>query len=79
MAVGLKFRAGCRQFFDELRGIVCQSEAERDNLDVSLEHYIISTGIAEVIRGSSIAGHVDGIFGCEFVEEPLPPYFSRQP
>ena len=74
----LKFRAGLPQFFDELRGIVSE-RAERDNLDVSLEHYIISTGIAEMIRGSSIAGHVDGIFGCEFVEEPLPPYFSRQP
>lgn len=74
----LKFRAGLPQFFDELRGIVSE-RAERDNLDVSLEHYIISTGLAEMIRGSSIAGHVDGIFGCEFVEEPLPPYFSRQP
>lgn len=74
----LKFRAGLPQFFDELRGIVSE-RAERDNLDVSLEHYIISTGLAEMIRGSSIAWHVDGIFGCEFVEEPLPPYFSRQP
>ena len=53
--------------------------ARKDGIDVSLEHYIISTGLAEMIRGSAIAAHVDGIFGCEFVEEPFPPYFSRQP
>ena len=31
-----------------------------------------------MIRGCGIAGHVDGIFACEFVECPLPPYFSQQ-
>jgi len=31
-----------------------------------------------MIRGSSIASHVDGIFGREFIEAPLPPNFSNQ-
>lgn len=73
----LKFRAGLPEFFDTLRNAVAE-RAARENLDISLEHYIISTGLAEMIRGSAIAPHVDGIFGCEFVEEPFPPYFSRQ-
>lgn len=46
--------------------------------DITLEHYVVSTGLAEMVRGSAIAPEVDGIYGCEFVEDPLPPYFSKQ-
>ncbi len=73
----LEFCDGAIEFLDTLRTIV-DSFAKERGIDISLEHYIISTGLAEMIRGSAIASHVDGIFGCEFVEEPLPPYFSRQ-
>lgn len=47
--------------------------------DIKLEHYIISTGLAEMIRGSEIYPHVDGVFGCEFLENPLPPGYLTQP
>ncbi len=73
----LEFCEGVIDFFDSLRSMV-DDIAKSRNADISLEHYIISTGLAEMIRGSAIADKVDGIFGCEFVEEPLPPYFSRQ-
>ena len=73
----LVFCDGLPNFFDELKSIV-EDNPEYNALDIKLEHYIISTGIAEMIRGSAIAEHVDGIFGCEFVEEPMPPYFSLQ-
>jgi hypothetical protein len=43
----------------------------------ALEHYIVSTGLAEMIRGSAIAPYVDGIWGCEFIENPLPARFPR--
>jgi phosphoserine phosphatase len=33
-----------------------------------IEFYIISGGIEEVIRGSKIANHVNGIWGCRFAE-----------
>ena len=46
--------------------------------NIKLEHYIISTGLAEMIKGSMIAPYVDGIFGCEFIEAPLPPNYSSQ-
>ena len=36
--------------------------------DISLEHYIVSTGFTRTIRGSAIAEHVDGVWGCEFIE-----------
>ena len=47
-------------------------------LDIDLEHYIVSTGLAEMIRGSAVAAHVDGIYGCEFIEQPLPPHYTEQ-
>lgn len=73
----LSFCPGLPDFFDELRNLVAENP-QYQALDIKLEHYIVSTGIAEMIRGSAIASHVDGIFGCEFVEEPMPPYFSLQ-
>ncbi len=74
----LAFCEGLPDFFDDLRRAVTE-DSRFEKLDISLEHYIVSTGLAEMIRGSAIAEHVDGIFGCEFLEEPMPPYFSRQP
>ena len=37
---------------------------------IQVEHYIISTGFAEVIRGSLLMPFVDGIWGCELLEAP---------
>jgi len=73
----LLFYPGLPDLFRELKKIV-RSNAEFIKHDVRLEHYIISTGLAEIIRGSEIAPHVDGIFGCEFIEDPLPPGFLHQ-
>lgn len=74
----IKFAKGVLQLFDELREIPLSEEKYR-KLDIKLEHYIVSTGLSEMIKGSAIASKVDGIFACEFIEEPLPPYFSTQP
>lgn len=73
----LEFYPGLPDFFQELKGIV-SSRPEFVKADIRLEHYVISTGLAQMIRGSAIAEHVDGIFGCEFIENPLPPRFLKQ-
>lgn len=73
----IKFCKGILDFLDELRTLPESDERYR-KLDIKLEHYIISTGLAEMIKGSAIAKKVDGIFACEFIEEPFPPYFSKQ-
>ena len=74
----LEFCAGLPEFFNELKNVVDENP-DYKALDIKLEHYIVSTGLAEMIRGSKIAEYVDDIFACEFVEEPMPPYFSQQP
>ncbi|MFP4165647.1 MAG: HAD family hydrolase [Opitutales bacterium] len=73
----LEFYPGLPDFFESLKAVT-DSRPEFRKHNIGLEHYIVSTGLAEMIRGSSIAGHVDGVFGCEFIEAPLPPYYSRQ-
>lgn len=73
----LEFYPGLPDFFDELKAIP-QEIPEYAKADIRLEHYVISTGLAEMVRGSVIADKVDGIFGCEFIENPLPPFYTKQ-
>jgi hypothetical protein len=73
----IEFSEGVLGFLDELRKVP-ESDESFCKLDIKLEHYIVSTGLAEMIRGSAVAEKVDGIFACEFIEEPFPPYFSKQ-
>lgn len=73
----IKFYPGLPQFFDRAKEFVAEKEIYRKH-EIQLEHYIVSTGLAEMIKGSDIARHVDGIWGCEFVENPLQPGFLRQ-
>lgn len=74
----LEFYPGLPGFFRELKNIPRENR-EFQKHDITVEHYIISTGLAEMIRGSAIAQEVDGIFGCEFIEEPFPPGYLSQP
>lgn len=73
----LTFCPGLPDFFHTLKAIP-HSRQEFRKHDITLEHYIISNGIAEMIRGSEIAPLVENIYGCEFVENPMPPGFEQQ-
>ena len=39
--------------------------------NICVEHYIVSTGFAEVIRGTSIMQYVKDIWGCELIEHTV--------
>ena len=73
----IRFYPGLPDFFKTAQGYVTEKEAYRKH-DIRLEHYIVSTGLAEMVRGSAIAPFVDGIWGCEFIENPLQPGFLQQ-
>jgi hypothetical protein len=66
----LTFYPGIPEIFSVLKGDVEGDERCRAN-GVSLEHYIVSSGNAETIRGSKVAPWVDGIFACEFLENEM--------
>ncbi len=73
----IQFYPGMPEFLDVSRGYV-REKPEYAKHEIQLEHYIVSTGLAEMIRGSQIAPKVDGVWGCEFVENPLQPGFLQQ-
>ncbi|MGB3979263.1 MAG: hypothetical protein WBK73_09740 [Tepidanaerobacteraceae bacterium] len=63
----LKFYKGIPEIFRILKDRI-ENNAEYKKFNITLEHYIVSTGLAEMIRGSSIMKYVDGVWGCEFIE-----------
>lgn len=73
----IEFYPGLPEFF-ELAKTYVREKPEYRKHEIQLEHYIVSTGLAEMVRGSIIAKHVDGIWGCEFIENPLQPGFLKQ-
>ncbi len=44
--------------------------------DLHLEHYVVSTGLAEMVRGSKVASRLSGVWASEFIEEPAQPGFD---
>ena len=73
----IKFYQGLPEFFDLTKKFV-REKPEYAKHEISVEHYIVSTGIAPMVRGSAIAKHVEGVWACEFVENPLQPGFLKQ-
>lgn len=73
----LSFYQGLPDFFQTLKNLVAKDPVYT-RYEIKLEHYIVSTGLAEMIRGSGIAPWVEDVYGCEFIESPLPPDFDHQ-
>jgi len=68
---------GLPEFFARSKEFVREKPEYRKH-ELQLEHYIVSTGLAEMIRGSAIAPYAEAIWGCEFIENPLQPGFLQQ-
>ncbi|MCC5840662.1 MAG: haloacid dehalogenase-like hydrolase [Opitutales bacterium] len=73
----LDFYQGLPEFFEILKSIPAR-DPRYARYEIKVEHYVISTGIAEMVRGSAIAPFVENVYGCEFIENPLPPHFEMQ-
>ena len=72
----LEFCKGLPELFQNLSSIPQQPQFI--DHDFKLEHYIISTGLSPMIKGSAIYPYVEDVFACEFIESPLPPNFKSQ-
>mgnify|MGYP006292641785 CR=1 FL=1 len=62
---------GVPELFDRLTALAGQGDFAEGDLHV--EHYVVSTGLAEMIRGSAVAERLAGIWASEFIETPAPP------
>jgi len=67
----IEFYPGVVELFERLGGVV--REGAFADLDLRVEHYVVSTGLAELIRGSKIAPLLAGIWASEFIETPAGP------
>lgn len=65
----LKFYPGIPDIFVATKDIIEANQVYK-NYDIKLEHYIVSTGIRNIIEGSSVREHVTAIWGCDFIEDP---------
>lgn len=62
----LKFFPGVADLFEATRALVDREPYK--TFDLKVEHSIVSTGLAEVIRGSLVAPWVESVWGCELLE-----------
>ncbi len=63
----LNFYKGLPEMFEQFRNGLLTPEQVANGITV--EHYIISSGMKVLIEGSRLASYVRAIFGCEFAEE----------
>ncbi|MDQ5979094.1 MAG: hypothetical protein QG602_2068 [Verrucomicrobiota bacterium] len=73
----IEFYPGLPKFFESSRAWV-KAKPEYAKHEIQLEHYVVSTGLAEMIRGSALAPYIDAVWACEFIENPLQPGFLKQ-
>ena len=68
----LIFYPGVIEIFKDLKTKISEN-ALYQQYGIHVEHYIVSTGLTAMIRGSAIKDYVEnnGIWGCEFIEEPI--------
>ncbi|MPZ53309.1 MAG: haloacid dehalogenase-like hydrolase [Acidimicrobiia bacterium] len=68
----LEFYEGIPAIFESLSKTV-ESDPRFAEHQIRIEHYVVSTGLRQMILGSRIAPHLTDVWGCEFVEEIAPP------
>ncbi|MBX7256653.1 MAG: haloacid dehalogenase-like hydrolase [Candidatus Hydrogenedentes bacterium] len=71
LGADIEFFPGIPELFERLANLARISPF--DEWDLHLEHYVVSTGIAEMVRGSRIAPYLSGIHASEFIEVPAGP------
>lgn len=64
----LTFYNGVPEIFEATKRII-DSEPKYKEYDIKVEHYIVSTGTAQTIRGSIVNEYVKNIWGCELLDE----------
>jgi hypothetical protein len=68
---------GIPDFFEATRKRV-ESDPKYAEEGITVEHYVVSTGIRQLIEGSVIGPHLDGVWANAFIERPAPPGFRER-
>ncbi len=65
----ISFYPGQPDFMERTKRMIASERTYAEH-DIKVEHYIVSTGFAEMIRGSAVYPYVSGVWGCELIEAP---------
>jgi hypothetical protein len=60
---------GMPECMDRMRSLV-ESDTRFAHHAITVEHYIVSTGLRQMIEGNPIHDHVDGVWACELLSDP---------
>ena len=64
----LSFYPGVPEIFSLTKKLI-ETDAKYSEYNIKVEHYIVSTGLAAIIRGSVVMPYMTNIWGCEFIED----------
>jgi hypothetical protein len=73
----ITFYPGLPGFFPGLKATIA-GEPNFSKHQITVEHYVVSTGLRAMIAGSKIFPHVDDVWASEFSEASAPPDYLTQ-
>lgn len=62
-----KFYDGIPEIFKKTKELI-ENNPIYEEYDIKVEHYIVSTGLTQIIKGSSVMPFVEHVWGCELIE-----------
>ena len=72
----IDFYPGIPDFLEGVRKHI-ESEPRFSEHQIKVEHYVVSTGLRQMILGSAVAPQVEDVWACEFTELVAPPGFRE--
>ena len=63
----LKFYKGIPEIFEKTKELI-EKDSIFQEYNIKVEHYIVSTGMKQMIEGSIIKKYVEDIWGCELIQ-----------
>lgn len=67
----LTFFEGLPDFFSNIKNSI-EGNPQYKKHEIGVEHYIVSTGLMRMIKGSAVGKLADRVWGCEFIEDAAP-------
>ena len=76
LGADIEFFNGLPEFFEQLKSQMLVDDKFRKH-EINVELYVVSTGLIRMIKGSKVSPYVDGVWGCEFIEDVAPPDYKE--
>lgn len=73
----IEFYPGMPDLLEDIKKGI-ESQPKFSEHQITVEHYVVSTGLRQMILGSAIAPQVEYVWACEFTELVAPPGYGEQ-